>query len=151
MNTRLPKWPLAMFVVAFFVVPAGQLYAGQAEYFRTDTPAFKASATLGRQMFETYQCARCHATRVGQPLNKDIIAPNLTLAKNRLRPAWILQWLLDPQTLQPGTKMPNFFNFNEDDDYNPIYSDEDAHLQYQIVVALRDYLMVMGTDFEFNP
>ena len=50
--------------------------------------------------------------------------------------------------LQPGTKMPNFFNFNEDDDWNPIYSDADAHQQYKIILALRDYLMVLGTEAE---
>jgi len=81
-------------------------------------------------------------------MNDDIIAPNLILAKKRLRPRWILQWLIDPQTIQPGTKMPNFFFFNEDDDGNPIYNDSDAHDQFKIIVALRDYLMVLGTNEE---
>jgi len=122
--------------------------AESLSYFRTDTPEFRQSAKLGKQMFDAYQCALCHATREGQPLTKDIIAPNLILAKDRLRPEWILQWLIDPQALQPGTKMPNFFSFNEDDDYNPIYSDVDAHNQYKIIVAIRDYLMILGTDLE---
>ena len=60
----------------------------------------------------------------------------------------MLEWMIDPQSLQPGTKMPNFFSFNEDDDYNPIYSDADAHAQYKMIVALRDYLMVLGTDYD---
>ena len=132
------------------ITPAPADAAGQAQYFRTDTPQFRASATLGKQMFEAYQCALCHATREGEPLTDDIIAPNLILAKHRLRPEWMLQWLIDPQSLQPGTKMPNFFSLNEDDDWNPIYSDADAHEQYRIIVALRDYMMVLGTDFDFN-
>ncbi len=77
-----------------------------------------------------------------------IIAPNLVLAKERLRPEWMLEWMIDPQRLQPGTKMPNFFSFNEDDDYNPIYADPDAHVQYKMILAIRDYLMVLGTDLE---
>ena len=56
--------------------------------------------------------------------------------------------MIDPQALQEGTKMPNFFSFNEDDDYNPIYDDEDAHVQYKIIVAIRDYLMILGTPLE---
>ena len=60
--------------------------AESLSYFRTDTPEFRQSAKLGKQMFEAYQCALCHATREGQPLTKDIIAPNLILAKERLRP-----------------------------------------------------------------
>ena len=82
------------------------------------------------------------------PLTDDIIAPNLILAKERLRPEWMLEWMIDPQTVQPGTKMPNFFSFNEDDDFNPIYTDADAHTQYKMIVAIRDYLMILGTEAE---
>ena len=122
--------------------------ASEITYFVSDTPEFRASAKFGKQMFVAYQCAKCHATREDQPLNQDIVAPNLLLTKERLRPEWILQWLIDPQALQSNTKMPNFFSFNEDDDGNPIYTDADAHVQYKIVVALRDYLMIMGTPAE---
>ena len=133
---------------AVFAISAEPLADETITYFRTDTPEFKASAKFGKQMFDAYQCALCHATREGEPLTDAIVAPNLILAKERLRPEWILAWMIDPQELQPGTKMPNFFNFNEDDDYNPIYEDADAHVQYRIVVAIRDYLMVLGTAAE---
>ncbi len=146
MNFRQFTGIAALAVV--FTGVAQQASAATTSYFRTDTLAFEASATLGKQMFEAYQCAKCHAIREGQPLNDDIIAPNLILAKQRLRPEWILHWLIDPQSLQAGTKMPNYFFFNEDDDGNPIYSDPDAHEQFKIVVAIRDYLMVMGTGQE---
>jgi hypothetical protein len=122
--------------------------AEQMQYFDLSDPDFITSAKLGKQMFEAYQCALCHATGEGQELTEDIIAPNLILSKHRLRPEWIVRWLIDPQELQPGTKMPNFFSFNEDDDWNPIYADADAHMQYKIILALRDYLMVLGTDIE---
>jgi len=139
---------IAAVAAAAIVSAAVPAQAGSISYFRTDTPEFRASAKFGKQMFVAYQCAKCHATREGQALTDDIIAPNLILAKERLQPEWILQWLIDPQQLQPGTKMPNFFSFNEDDDYNPIYSDEDAHMQYKMIVAIRDYLMIMGTNVE---
>jgi cytochrome c2 len=128
--------------------PAAQSSASDIVYFATDTPEFRASAAFGKKMFDAYQCAKCHALREDQALTDDIVAPNLILAKERLRPEWMLQWLIDPQTLQPGTKMPNFFSFNEDDDYNPIYGDVDAHQQYKIVVGIRDYLMILGTPVE---
>ncbi len=127
---------------------SGPAAAEQLSYFRTDTPEFKVSAKLGKQLLNAYQCSLCHAVEEGQALTDDIIAPNLILAKDRLRPEWMLEWMIDPQSLQPGTKMPNFFSFNEDDDYNPIYSDADAHAQYKMIVALRDYLMVLGTDYD---
>jgi cytochrome c2 len=136
-------------VAAFCVsLAAGSAHAQEITYFRTDTPEFLASAKQGKQLFAAYKCAQCHATREGQELTKDIIAPNLILTKDRLRPEWILEWIIDPQKLQPGTKMPNFFSFNEDDDGNYILSDADAHNQYKMILALRDYLMILGTEKE---
>jgi cytochrome c2 len=127
---------------------AGIARAEEIDYFRTNTPEFMASAKAGKALFQAYQCALCHATREGQALTKDIIAPNLILAKERLRPEWMLEWLIDPQSLQPGTKMPNFFSFNTDDQERNILSDPDAHAQYKMIVSLRDYLMVLGTEKE---
>jgi cytochrome c2 len=138
----------ALALTAVFTFSSDTVADETITYFRTNTPEFQASAKFGKQMFDAYQCALCHATKEGEPLTDAIVAPNLILAKERLRPEWIIQWMIDPQELQPGTKMPNFFSFNEDDDYNPIYADADAHVQYRIIVAIRDYLMVLGTDAE---
>ena len=146
--SRTSRVAFAALAIAIGLAAAASATAQQITYFRTDTPEFKASAKLGKQLFTAYQCALCHATREGQALTDDIIAPNLILAKDRLRPEWMLEWMIDPQTVQPGTKMPNFFSFNEDDDYNPIYTDADAHTQYKMIVAIRDYLMILGTKAE---
>ena len=35
--------------------------------------------------------------------------PNLAMAHRRLRPDWVPKWLHNPQAIQPGTRMPNFF------------------------------------------
>ena len=58
-------------------VAAGAARAEEIDYFRMNTPEFMASAKAGKALFQAYQCALCHATREGQPLTKDIIAPNL--------------------------------------------------------------------------
>ena len=36
-------------------------------------------------------------------------APNLSLTYERLRRDWVVHWMLDPQAIQPGTKMPQNF------------------------------------------
>lgn len=36
-------------------------------------------------------------------------APNLGLTNQRLRRAWVFDWMLSPQLIQPGTKMPQNF------------------------------------------
>lgn len=137
--------PMVGAAVAMLLWPAAA--GAQAKtYFRMDTPQFQESMKNGYQMFKAYQCAKCHATREGQALTKDIVAPNLILSKKRLRPEWILAWIIDPQKLQPGTKMPNFFTFTENPDGSMNFSDAEAHNNYKTIVALRDYLMVLGTE-----
>ena len=36
-------------------------------------------------------------------------APNLGLTNQRLRRSWVFDWMLEPQLIQPGTKMPQNF------------------------------------------
>ena len=67
-------------------------------------------------------------------------APDLTMARQRLNPNWILKWLKDPQKVQPGTKMPSFYPGGPDDVFG---GDEERQIR-----AIRDYLMVIGTPAE---
>ena len=60
--------------------------------------------------FNAAQCLKCHS--LSDKLTPDqaaIGAPNLLLAKHRLRGEWLLRWLHDPQALAPGVNMPSFF------------------------------------------
>jgi hypothetical protein len=65
-------------------------------------------------------------------------APDLALARQRLNPDWIINWLKDPQKLQPGTKMPSFFPGGPDD---ILGGKDDRQIE-----ALRDYIMTLGRD-----
>jgi mono/diheme cytochrome c family protein len=66
----------------------------------------------GKKLFQTYQCGKCHPSgpvTLGGETSASDLAPNLIQAHNRLKPDWIIDWLHDPQKLQPGTRMPSFF------------------------------------------
>ena len=65
----------------------------------------------GRELFELYQCAKCHPSGSVNlsELSASDLAPDLSLAASRLKPEWIVEWIIDPQKLQPGTRMPAFF------------------------------------------
>jgi hypothetical protein len=61
--------------------------------------------------FKAAQCTQCHT--LGEeptPEQAQKGAPNLLLAKNRLRAEWIARWIRDPQVLYPGVNMPSFFS-----------------------------------------
>jgi mono/diheme cytochrome c family protein len=84
-----------------------------------------------------FNCFSCHQQGDKKPEGPvEGWAPDLTLARQRLNPNWILRWLKDPQKVQPGTKMPSFYPGGPD---NILGGKEDLQIE-----ALRDYLMSIG-------
>jgi len=78
-------------------------------YIPEQVPTLTAKETgMARSLFSSTgaPCLKCHAT--GDP-NHDKIAtaPNFLLAKDRLKPDWVVRWITDPQAVSPGTSMPS--------------------------------------------
>ncbi len=103
---------------------------------------------------EVYDCWTCHQQGDIPPKGDPASwAPDLKLARERLRPGWTARWLWDPQQVQPGTKMPTFFGeemtylpeaLAEDLDLPEGTSPEDGVLilpARQVVEALNDYMV----------
>lgn len=74
---------------------------------RTAVPA--AAAAAGKDIFQKAECLSCHGEWPPPQGQEPPTAPNLRFAKERLRPDWIVDWIRNPNRLQPGTKMPSFF------------------------------------------
>jgi mono/diheme cytochrome c family protein len=72
-----------------------------------------ADATVlraGAELFEQLQCQSCHVTdTIPEGRARADLAPDLRMSAERLQPDWILDWLSDPQVIQPGTTMPTFW------------------------------------------
>ena len=86
-----------------------------------------------------FNCFSCHQQGDRKPEGPvEGWAPDLTLARHRLNPSWIIKWLKDPQKVQPGTKMPSFYPGGPDD---VLGGKEDLQIE-----ALRDYIMTLGPD-----
>ena len=79
-------------------------------------------------------------------MGTSFLAPDLTIAKKRLKPEWVSQWLTDPQTLQEGTMMPTFFA----DGQSPMPDVLGGDAQKQIE-AIRDYLYRYETTPQEEP
>lgn len=93
----------------------------------------------GQTLFTTYRCALCHVIGGVVPEGRasSELAPDLTMASSRLRGDWVLKWLDNPQTYQPGTRMPDFFP----EAALPTLLDGNAELQK---AALRNYIFSLG-------
>ncbi|MBI4530006.1 MAG: c-type cytochrome [Candidatus Latescibacteria bacterium] len=83
-------------------------------------------------------CFSCHQQGEKKPEGSpEGWAPDFALAPERLKHDWIIEWLKDPQKLQPGTKMPAFFPDEYSGPEDILGGDE--HQQIQVMA---DYLTI---------
>ena len=114
--------------------------------YETLEPPMSTSAELrvGKQIFDELKCDSCHPSQ-GEiiPEGSDKAGrPDLSLAKERLKADWLIDWLKDPQTFQPGTAMPQAWPLAGGQHMAVEgYADDDAERQIQLV---RDYLISLG-------
>ena len=86
-----------------------------------------------------FNCTTCHIQGDQfPPGTPDRWAPNFALAAERLRPEWIIDWLADPQSLMPGTRMPAFYPLGA-----PGVLNDDTGHQLEV---LRDYLLTLADE-----
>ncbi len=76
-----------------------------------------APTTLsGKDLFKSLSCTKCHMdpnSDHASDLPAGMTAPDFPTTGLRLKPAWVLRWLLDPQSLQANSKMPSFFYYSQ--------------------------------------
>ena len=101
-------------------------------------PTTPEKLAAGKALFDQFQCAKCHqVNQESMAMGTSFLAPDLSMAKRRLKPEWSKQWLVDRQKLQEGTMMPTFFV----DGQTPV-TDVLGGDAGQQIEAIRDYLYV---------
>lgn len=106
-------------------------------FIDTSIAATDEQLVVGQELFEANQCSLCH--QVGDLIparDAADLAPDLGLTFERLRPQWVLDWILDPQSIAPGTRMPANFP----DGVTP-FEQLDGNAETQIE-AIRDHLFL---------
>lgn len=61
----------------------------------------------GLTLIHRYQCVRCHTNDLVDSAVPPQTSPRLAQLAGRLDPAYLRQFIADPQTLKPGTPMPD--------------------------------------------
>lgn len=131
LDLRMPRYDLTDAelndLVRYFVERSSQLPL-------TTPPETNAQQrAVGRIVFDMLECGRCHGgdevrggTGPGEALASggddgggddgaeaaprgEARAPSYALASERLRPAWVEAWILEPRRFDPHTAMPNTF------------------------------------------
>ncbi|MCY4402446.1 MAG: c-type cytochrome [Candidatus Poribacteria bacterium] len=104
----------------------------------------QAELRTGKQIFDELKCDSCHPSQ-GEviPAGSDKAGrPDLSLAKQRLKADWLIDWMKNPQQFQRGTAMPQAWPL-VGGQHMPVegYADDDAEKQIRLV---RDYLISLG-------
>ena len=98
------------------------------------------SVATGSELFDLLRCQQCHVLDeipADQPTEN--LAPDLRMTPERLQADWIIDWLRDPQSIQPGTRMPAYWpDFPEA--FYPQF-DQDGEQQ---VRSIRDHLLTFS-------
>ena len=90
----------------------------------------------GEELFDLLRCQQCHVLdTIPDDQPTDNLAPDLRMASERLQPDWMIDWLIAPLEIQPGTRMPMFWTEYPGSFYPQF--DQDAVAQIE---AIRDYL-----------
>ncbi len=125
---------------------------------------------VGAVVFRMLQCDSCHSNKSPEVQQAPELAPRYQLARQRLRPDWVVDWILDPHAWSPETAMPaNFLadsTSQADSSFligsinTPIFaverqrlrrlfdSEADLHAylsdSHRVASALRDYIWTLG-------
>jgi mono/diheme cytochrome c family protein len=106
--------------------------------FRTIDVVRASNVTAGgKELFDLLKCQQCHVLGTipkDQPTAN--LAPDLRMTPDRLQPDWILDWLKNPQRIQPGTRMPAFWPEYPKSYFPHMGGSADAQ-----ITAIRDYLL----------
>jgi len=123
--TPLRPWlPLRMPTPALTAQGAEEVAAFLAARSRASYPFHLQSAprlegaelAAALRLFSRFQCLRCHLLSNAPRLKPGELSPDLALSGARLRRAWIRRFILEPQAVMPGTKMPTLFPLADEDD-----------------------------------
>jgi cytochrome c2 len=148
-RTIRPWFTLRMPTFEFTQQQLNTLTQGFASLDKVPFPA-TPTATIDGQMvahgadlFQKWQCVKCHVVAGRIPPGQDVaaLAPDLAKVPGRLRPDWLSLWLANPQRIQPGTRMPQ--NFPEDAQSNA-FPEILGGDQAKQIEAVRSYLLTLG-------
>ncbi|MDA0668296.1 MAG: PA14 domain-containing protein [Planctomycetota bacterium] len=74
-------------------------------------------------------CMQCHQAPEGvEDFLRPLAAPPLNHLGSRVTPSWLSAWLMDPQKMRPGTRMPNMLSGFPEDERRQIADDLAAYL-----------------------
>jgi mono/diheme cytochrome c family protein len=96
-------------ISAFLIAQSTPYLAGAAHETAPAAPADDAAQKEGASLYGESFCASCHATQnAAGTLVGGTLGPELTRVGSKVKTAWLAEWLHNPKTYDPDTKMPHY-------------------------------------------
>ncbi len=118
LQVRMPTFYLSDDEIRKLVLFFEAMSSQPEPYIQPKPPAMTdAERAMARDLFTSpaAPCLKCHETG-NAAHDKNAIAPNFLLAKERLQAPWTVRWITDPAKIIPGTAMPSGL-FKRDGDH----------------------------------
>jgi hypothetical protein len=118
LQVRMPTFYLSDDEIRKLVLFFEAMSSQPEPYIQPKPPAITdTERAMARDLFTSpaAPCLKCHATGNAEH-DKNAIAPNFLLAKDRLQTPWTTRWITDPAKIIPGTAMPSGL-FKRDGDH----------------------------------
>lgn len=148
LKVRMPTFSLSDQEATTLVQYFGAIDDIQVPYVHVNESKIPPDYILAAEQLVTpdyFNCFSCHQQGEHKPEGPpEGWAPDLSMAHQRLMPEWIVRWLHNPQAVQPGTKMPSFY---ETDEHGKAAGGPDDILDgdnEKQIEALKDYLMILS-------
>ena len=109
LQVRMPTFSLSDDEIRKLVLFFEAMSSQPEPYIPPKEPAITdTERAMARDLFTSpaAPCLKCHATGNAEH-DKNAIAPNFLLAKERLQAPWTERWVTDPAKIIPGTAMPS--------------------------------------------
>ncbi len=102
---------------------------------------------LGRHLFTAVGCVNCHDDDALQNARK--VGPDLSHVAAKLKPEFVQQWVFFPQKFRPSTRMPHFFQQENNRAESHSMLDSQPLLRTETeVAAMAQYLFAVSTDWK---
>lgn len=124
-------------LVKYFNAVDNQKFTYKSKEDQIPKPS-KEQWEVGKQIFDQFRCVQCHQAENIEDRNPLELAPDLGLARERLKPRWIVKWLVDPNRIMPGTRMPGYWP-----DFQSPLPDVLGGSAKKQIIAIRNYLVNM--------
>ena len=104
----------------------------------------------GRHSYISLGCVNCHAVDTIAEARR--VGPDLTRVASKLTPSFVRQWVHTPQQFRPSTRMPHFFD--QENNRPPVADalDPDPELRTRSeVAAVTTYLFAVSDEVDLLP